>query len=119
MNNYNDECIQDYSCPDCKDAKLQSEKNARKINEVIEQVNALIQVNNEISDFIEEKTNEVLREAIEKRLDDLVGDAVGDIAEEKVNEALGGVTKDLSDVITEIDNIKMKLQTLDEQNGIF
>ena len=34
----------DYNCPDCNDAKLQSDKNARKINEVIEQVNALIQV---------------------------------------------------------------------------
>lgn len=55
MSNYNDECIQDYSCPSCKEAKLQSDKNARKINEVIEQVNALIQVNiennNEDSDI--------------------------------------------------------------------
>ena len=50
----------DYNCPDCNDAKLQSDKNARKINEVIDQVNALIQVNNETVDFIEEKTNEIL-----------------------------------------------------------
>ena len=50
----------DYNCPDCNGAKLQSDKNARKINEVIDQVNALIQVNNETVDFIEEKVNEVI-----------------------------------------------------------
>ena len=50
----------DYNCPDCNEAKLQSDKNARKINEVIDQVNALIQVNNETVDFIEEKLNEIL-----------------------------------------------------------
>lgn len=79
MNNYNDECIQDYSCPDCSEAKLQSDKNARKINEVIDQVNALIQVNNETVDFIEEKANEVVEE----------------IAEIKVNEALGDIRSSL------------------------
>ena len=50
----------DYNCPDCNEAKLQSDKNARKINEVIDQVNALIQVNNETVDFIKEKVNEIL-----------------------------------------------------------
>ena len=69
----------DYNCPDCNEAKLQSDKNARKINEVIDQVNALIQVNNETVDFIEEKVEET--------------------AEIKVNEVLGELN-------TEIDNIK-------------
>ena len=50
----------DYNCPDCNEAKLQSDKNARKINEVIEQVNALIEVNNETVDFIKEKVKEVI-----------------------------------------------------------
>ena len=54
----------DYNCPDCNEAKLQSDKNARKINEVIDQVNALIQVNNETVDFIKEKTNEILSDLI-------------------------------------------------------
>ena len=67
----------DYNCPDCNEAKLQSDKNARKINEVIEQVNALIQVINETVDFIEEKVEEV--------------------AEKKVNELLNNLT-------TEVDN---------------
>ena len=74
MNTYNDECIQDYTCPDCSEAKLQSEKNARKINEVIEQVNKLIQVNNETVDFIYEKVNEVLGDIcikIEKNTNDI------------------------------------------------
>ena len=46
MSNYSDELINNYNCPDCNDAKLQSDKNARKINEVIEQVNVLIDNNN-------------------------------------------------------------------------
>ena len=54
-----------YNCPDCNDAKLQSDKNARKINEVIDQLNALIQINNETVDFIEEKANEVVSELAE------------------------------------------------------
>ena len=55
----------EYNCPDCNEAKLQSDKNARKINEVIDQVNALIQVINETVDFIEEKANEVVEEIAE------------------------------------------------------
>ena len=49
-----------YNCPECNDAKLQSDKNARKINEVIEQVNTLIQNNNETVDFIKEKVNKAV-----------------------------------------------------------
>ena len=71
----------DYNCPDCNEAKLQSDKNARKINEVIDQVNALIQVNNETVDFLEDKANEI----------------VGEIAEVKVNENIG-------DLKTSLDN---------------
>lgn len=66
----------DYKCPDCNEAKLQSDKNARKINEVIDQVNALIQVNNETVDFIEEKVEE--------------------IAEVKVKDEINGVFKIVS-----------------------
>ena len=69
----------DYNCPNCNEAKLQSEKNVRKINEVIDQVNALIQINNETVDFIEEKTIEML-----------------------------------SDLITEIENIKSEIDSLKE-----
>ena len=56
--------MHDYNCPDCDEMKLQSDKNARKINEVIDQVNALIQVNNETVDFIEEKAYEIIRNGI-------------------------------------------------------
>lgn len=78
-----------YNCPDCNEAKLQSDKNARKINEVIDQVNALIQVNNETVDFIEEKAKEV----------------VGEIAEIKVNENIG-------DIKTSLDNIEKGLNSM-------
>ena len=54
----------DYNCPECNEAKLQTDKNTRKINEVIDQVNTLIQVNNETVDFIEEKVYEILGDLI-------------------------------------------------------
>ena len=78
----------DYNCPDCNTAKLQSDKNARKINEVIEQVNALIQVNNETVDFIEEKANEKVEE----------------IAEIKVNETLGDLKTSLDTITINLEN---------------
>ena len=64
----------DYKCSDCNEAKLQSDKNARKINEVIEQLNNLIQVNNETVDFIEEKANEVVEEVAEIKVNEVLGD---------------------------------------------
>ena len=97
MSDYSDELINNYNCPDCNEAKLQSDKNARKINEVIDQVNALIQVNNETVDFIEDKANEKVEE----------------IAEIKVNEVLG-------DLRTEVDNNTKELLYTDniKQNEI-
>ena len=62
----------DYNCPDCNGAKLQSDKNARKINEVIDQVNALIQVNNETVDFIKEKVEEIIEEILEIKLNEIL-----------------------------------------------
>ena len=62
----------DYNCPDCNEAKLQSDKNARKINEVIEQVNQLIQVNNETVEFIQEKANEIIEDLLETKLIELL-----------------------------------------------
>ena len=76
----------DYNCPDCNEAKLQSDKNARKINEVIDQVNALIQVNNETVDFIEEKANAIVEE----------------IAEIKVNEELGEFKTTLDNIVNNL-----------------
>ena len=66
----------DYNCPDCNEAKLQSDKNARKINEVINQVNSLIQVNNQIVDFIEEKVDEVVPPVVDREVDIVIGDII-------------------------------------------
>ena len=63
----------DYSCPDCREAKLQTDKNARKINEVIDQVNVLIENNNGTVGYIEQKADEI----------------IGQIAPVKVNEVIG------------------------------
>ena len=71
----------DYNCPDCNGAKLQSDKNARKINEVIDQVNALIQVNNETVDFIEEKANNIVEEIAEIKVNEVLGDFNSSLAQ--------------------------------------
>ena len=75
----------DYNCPDCNEAKLQSDKNARKINEVIDQVNALIQINNETVDFIEEKAEEKVEEIAEIKVNEVLGDLTTEI-DKKVNK---------------------------------
>ena len=72
----------DYNCPDCNEAKLQSDKNARKINELIEQVNALIQVNNETVDYIKE------------------------VAELKVNEVLGDLRTEIDNITNRVEYIE-------------
>ena len=96
MSNYTDECIKNYNCPDCNEAKLQSDKNARKINEVIDQVNALIQVNNETVNFIKEKSVEISEEVAKIKATEVANK----VAETKVNELL-------DELITEIDNSKV------------
>ena len=77
MDNYNDyvnDYMNSYNCPDCNEAKLQSDKNARKINEVIYKVNELVQVINEIVDFIEEKATEKVQEIAEREVNEVLGD---------------------------------------------
>ena len=118
MDNYNDyvnNYMNSYNCPDCNDAKLQSDKNARKINEVIEQVNRLIQVNNETVDFIEEVAEEKVEEKInEITFEEISKEKIENVVEEKVNEALGNLDvdidlssyvkkTDLSEYVTETD----------------
>ena len=91
----------DYNCPDCNEAKLQSDKNARKINQIIDQVNALIQVNNETVDFIEDKVNEF----------------VEDITPIKVNQQINlkvdksTLENELNIINTEISNIQETMPT--------
>ena len=88
MSNYSDELINNYNCPDCNDAKLQSDKNARKINEVIDQVNALIQVNNETVDFIEEKVDEIVNEVIADKINIIKDNLQQGLNSTKDNETL-------------------------------
>ena len=77
-----------YQCPDCNDTKLQSDKVARKLNEVIDQVNALIQ----FYKGVEDKANEI----------------VEDIAEEKVDNALGNVNAKLDNINTTLNEKQNK-----------
>ena len=83
----------DYNCPDCNEAKLQSDKNARKINEVIEQVNTIIDVYNGTVDFIEDKANEVVEEIAEIKVDEVLGDLRTEIDE--METSFNNISNDL------------------------
>lgn len=91
----------DYNCSDCNDVKLQSDKNTRKINEVIEQLNVLIHNNNETVDFIEEKANEV----------------VGELAEIKVNEVLGDLSAEIDNMSSTVPQNKKKIRDIQLGKG--
>ena len=65
----------DYNCPDCNEAKLQSDKNARKINEIIDQVNQIIDNDIATTEYLLKKADEI----------------VGEIAERKINELLNNL----------------------------
>ena len=101
-----EDCIHIYKCPDCNEVKLQSDKNTRKINEVIEQVNVLIEVNNETVDFIEEKVDVI----VEDKVDGIVEDKVNEIVEDKVNEivgdSIGDIQLSLEALETEVEELK-------------
>lgn len=97
----------DYNCPDCTETKVQSDKNARKINEVIDQVNTLIQVNNETVDFIKEKSVEIIEETAEIKAIEIsreVTELSKEVAETKVNELL-------NDIDTKIENLENDINT--------
>ena len=77
----------DYNCPDCNEAKLQSDKNARKINEIISQVNQIVENDIATTDYLLKKADEI----------------VGQTAEIKVN-------KEMKEINTEIDNNKKSIE---------
>ena len=79
----------DYNCPDCNEAKLQSDKNARKINEIIGQFNQIVDNDIATTKYLLEKADEI----------------VGKKAKEKVNEELNGLN-------TEVDNIQQQVNNL-------
>ena len=72
----------DYNCPDCNEAKLQSDKNARKINEVIDQVNQIIDNDIATTEYLLEKADEI----------------VGETAEIKVNEVLDDLNSEINKI---------------------
>ena len=105
----------DYNCPDCNEAKLQSDKNARKINEVIDQVNALIQVNNETVDFIEEKVEEIVEEIAEIKVSNVIGDINSSL--EQIS-AIAPPNIIYMDSFGELEDYSPKLQELVNSNNV-
>ena len=64
----------EYNCPDCSETKLQSDKNARKINEIIEQVNTLIDVSNDAVNIIKYKVDDIVEEIAELKVNEEICD---------------------------------------------
>ena len=85
----------DYNCPDCNDAKLQEDRNARKINEVIDQVNQIIDNDIATTEYLLQKADEI----------------VGETAEIKVNEELSDLNKELDNINLSLNNINTSLNT--------
>ena len=61
----------DYNCPDCNEAKLQSDKNARKINEIIGQVNQIVDNDIATTEYLLKKADEIVGDATDKHLDNI------------------------------------------------
>ena len=79
----------DYNCPDCNEAKLQSDKNARKINEIIGQVNQIVDNDIATTEYLLKKADEI----------------VGNTADKKVNEIINEVNNEIYNIQSEIDNL--------------
>ena len=79
MSDYSDELINNYNCPDCNEAKLQSDKNARKINEVIEQVNELTSLYKDTENLIQQKAEEKVEQVANVKVPELVNNVLGEV----------------------------------------
>ena len=88
----------DYNCPDCNEAKLQSDKNARKINEVIEELNQIIDNQYTTIEYLLKKADEI----------------VGEEAKIKVTEELGYLDRDIKNMQTSV--IDMKNNKADKED---
>ena len=86
----------EYNCPDCNEAKLQSNKNARKINEVIEQVNQIIDNDIATTDYLLQKADEI----------------VGEKAEIKVNEEIGELNAEIDTINSAIEVERQRINNL-------
>lgn len=68
-----------YNCPDCEEAKLQSDKNTRKINEVIDQVNELTSLYKDTENLIQQKAEEKVEQVANVKVPELVNNVLGEV----------------------------------------
>lgn len=68
-----------YNCPDCEEAKLQSDKNTRKINEVIDQVNELTSLYKDTENFIQQKAEEKVEQVANVKLPGMVNNILDEV----------------------------------------
>ena len=77
----------DYNCPDCNEAKLQTDRNARKINEIIGQVNQIVDNDIATTEYLLKKADEI----------------VGEKAEEKVNAEISNINAEINKINSSVD----------------
>ena len=74
----------DYNCPDCNEAKLQSDKNARKINEIIGQVNQIVDNDIATTKYLLDKADEIVGKTAEVKVDELIKEVNTEIELQKI-----------------------------------
>ena len=99
-----------YNCPICEEAKLQSDKNTRKINEVIEQVNALTPLYNDTEKLIQEKAELKVEEVANVKVPEIVNSMMNDVItsienlDTKVDNNNNTINERVTDLNTKVDN---------------
>ena len=90
----------DYNCPDCNEAKLQSDKNARKINEIIGQVNQIVDNDIATTEYLLEKADKIVGEEAKIKVNEEIGDIYNYVNSQISVAQLEGAGVDTTNFVT-------------------
>ena len=121
----------DYNCPDCNEAKLQSDKNARKINDVIDQVNLIIDNQYATIEYLLDKADEIVGKEAKEKVNEEIGELIykTDSVQQQVNNLVLGAVGDGNNaevvqargshkvLYDRLDNNEYELKTLKDSLG--
>ena len=105
----------DYNCPDCNEAKLQSDKNARKINEIIGQVNQIVDNDIATTKYLLDKADEIVGKKAEEKVNEEIGDIYNYVDSQISVAQLEGAGVDTTNFITKSD-LELIIETTNKFN---